>query len=286
MNNLSDQKYWNDGYLRTHRGEALPDLEDFRHLPDKRVIEALNGLGLSGKKILELGAGDSSVLLILSRRWRSVSTFVGLDYSSVGCASLTRRAQAVGVDVSVVNADMFSAPEELAGKFDVVYSIGLVEHFVQLEQVLAAKRSFVAPGGMIFTLIPNMSGAIGKLTKRFNKAVYEVHNPHNMQSFLEGHARAGLRVVRAGYLCSTNFGVLSSCFDTSKARGWRIYLFLSRVSKALWLFESKVTELPKSAFFSPYIYAVSRISGGVAGDARVGECAQESEGRAAERCSS
>lgn len=260
MNNLSDQKYWDDGYLRNGRGETLPDLADFRNLPDRRIIDAIEGLGLRGKRVLELGAGDSSILLALSRHLRSASTFVGLDYSNAGCASLARRARGAGVDVQVVNTDMFSPPQELVGKFDVVYSVGLVEHFVQLSQVLAAKGRFLAPGGMVFTLIPNMSGVIGKLTRRFNKDVYDIHNPHDMRSFLEGHAQAGLEVVRAGYLCSTNFGVLSSCFDASKARGWRLYVLLSRVSKALWLFESKFIELPKSAFLSPYIYAVSRIN--------------------------
>lgn len=285
MNNLSDQKYWDDGYLRNDRGEMLPDLTDFRHLPDRRVIEALEGLGVKGKAVLELGAGDSSILLTLSRRWRSEATFVGLDYSNAGCASLVRRARAAQVEVSVVNADMFQAPQELVEKFDIVYSVGLVEHFVQLAQVLSAKRAFVSPGGTIFTVIPNMSGIIGKLTKRYNRAVYEIHNPHNMRSFLEGHAHAGLEVVRAGYLCSTNFGVLSSCFDTSKARGWRLYVVLSRVSKALWLFESKVFELPKSAFFSPYMYAVSRIRTEMSQEAGVGERAQGS-GRTPARWSS
>lgn len=258
MNNLSQQKYWDDGYRLLDRGESLPDLDDFRFLPERRCVEAIESVGLKGKRVLELGAGDSDILLLLSRRWQSVSNFVGLDYSSTGCASLTRRAGAAGLDVTVVNADMFSAPEELIKEFDVVYSIGLVEHFLNLAEVLGATSRFVAPGGTIVTIIPNMSGAIGKLTKRLNRAVYEIHNPHNLLSFLEGHARAGLEVLRAGYLCSTNFGVLSSCFDTSNARGWRVYVSLSRLSKALWLFESRIAELPKSAFLSPYIFAVSR----------------------------
>ncbi|MGB6451679.1 MAG: class I SAM-dependent methyltransferase [Steroidobacteraceae bacterium] len=284
MNNLTERKYWDDGYLRTDRGAALPDLDDFRHTPDKRIVEALEALDLKGKVILELGAGDSDILLILSRRWGSVSRFVGLDYSDTGCTSLSRRANAVGVDVSVVQADMFCAPKDLTHKFDIVYSVGLVEHFAQLESVLACKRRFLKPGGVILTVIPNMSGLIGKLAKRFNKAVYDIHNPHNMRSFLDGHARAGLEVVRSGYLCSTNFGVLSACFEASGAPGWKFYVFLSRLSKASWLFESKITELPKTAFLSPYLYAVSHVKAGMADDTSTRE---RSEGGAgAGRCPS
>lgn len=259
MRNLSDRKYWDDGYQRTERGEVLPDLADFRNLPDRRLIEALETMDFKGKSVLELGAGDSNILLMLSRRWGTAARFVGLDYSESGCAALTRRAQAVGADISVVHADMFSAPEALAHRFDIVYSVGLVEHFTELHPVLLATRRFLKPGGLMFTMIPNMSGLIGKLTKRFNPAIYEIHNPHDISSFLEGHARAGLEVLRSGYLCSTNFGVLSSCFPNNEVPGWNLYVFLTRLSKASWLFEIKVTELPKTAWLSPYIFAVSRM---------------------------
>jgi hypothetical protein len=66
-----------------------------------------------------------------------------------------------------------------------------------------------------------------------------------------------LRVIEADYLCSNNFGVLSSCVREKKGFMWHFYKMMSRVSKATWFFEDKVADLPVSKFFSPYIYVIS-----------------------------
>jgi hypothetical protein len=102
-----------------------------------------------------------------------------------------------------------------------------------------------------------MAGSIGHFTRLFNRKIYEMHNPHDWHSFLEGHREAGLTVISGGYLGSINFGVLSSCFEKHEGLPWHIYVFLTRLTKALWLVESKLGDLPSSRMFSPYIYAIS-----------------------------
>lgn len=255
---LTDREYWNAGYRRVARSDGLPDLGDFRHLAEKRTVEAIEALDLTGKSVLELGAGDSTILLTLARKWGRACTFAGLDYADAGCDSLRRRAESIGAALSVFQADLFSPPPELLGRFDVVYSVGLVEHFTELERVLAAARRFLKPGGLMFTLIPNLRGVYGPFVKRYNRAVYEIHNPHDLKSFRAGHERAGLDVLRSGYLCSTHFGMLSACFPSRSGRGWKLYGLLYRVTLALNLFESRVVKLPATALLSPYLYTVSR----------------------------
>ena len=85
-----------------------------------------------------------------------------------------------------------------------------------------------------------------------------MHNPHDWNSFLEGHRKAGLTVISGGYLGSGNFGVLSSCFKKHEGLSWHTYVLLTRLSKAVWLLESKLGDLPGSRMFSPHIYAISR----------------------------
>lgn len=259
MNNLTDRDYWNTGYLRARQTCTLPDLSDFRYLSQRRTIEAIETLQLNGKSVLELGAGDSTILLALAKRWGATSTFAGLDYSDAGCESLRQRANAIGAHISVFQADLFSPPLHLTTQFDVVYSLGLVEHFVELDRVLAAAIRFLKPNGLMFTMIPNMRGVYGPFVKRYNRAVYDLHNPHNLTSFLQGHDRAGLEVIRSGYLCSTHFGMLSACFASPSARGWKLYALLYKFTLVCNLFESKIAKLPSTALLSPYLYAISRI---------------------------
>lgn len=260
MKELSENEYWQLSYQRRISRLEPPNLNDFRNVATKRMVQTLEAVGLAGKHVLEVGAGDSDILLLLAQRLAGAARFAGMDYSDAGCALLRDRSSHLGVEIEVVKADMFKPPKESIGRFDLVYSMGLVEHFDRLGDVLAALTRFLRPDGDLVTIIPNMSGVLGALTKRWNRQVYDIHHPHSLSSFLAGHADAGLRVVQSGYLCSSNFGVLSACFESQAREGARAYLWLSRLTKALWWYESKAFELPKTAWLSPYIYAVSRAS--------------------------
>jgi SAM-dependent methyltransferase len=256
MNNLTDKEYWDCGYKSLTGKNELPDLDDFRWLPDKRIVDLLEGVGLDGKDILEVGAGNSTLLLLLATRHHSGSKFVGLDYSEAGCAALRAGATKCRADISVIQGDMFSPPEGLYRRFDVLYSMGVVEHFLNLANVLRDLKKYLKPGGVMVTVIPNMAGVLGTLTKRFNLAIYDIHNPHDLESLVSGHIEAGFRPIRSGYLCSTNFGVLSACFPARHGVSFQFYRVLLALSLGSWIFESKLFEFPKTAALSPYLYVV------------------------------
>ncbi len=253
---LTTSDYWDTGYST---GASMDPLRpgDFRRHADLRVIESIAALGLEGKRVLEVGAGNSAMLTALATRLRDKARFTGLDYAPAGCRMLAERATREGAVVEVVHQDLFAPSPALDGQFDVVFSIGVVEHFTDLAAVLRAMRRFLAPGGQMFTLIPNMRGVPGSLVRRYNRAIYDLHVPHDMASFVAGHRAAGLEVESSRFLCSTNFGVLSSCFRSPADPGFTTYKWLSRVSKALWLFESRVGDLPALPALSPYLIAVS-----------------------------
>jgi 2-polyprenyl-3-methyl-5-hydroxy-6-metoxy-1,4-benzoquinol methylase len=257
-NSLTEQAYWDNTYTRSAERRSIIDLDDFRQLPEKRIIDTIEAIGLDNKDVLEIGAGNSSKLLTLAKRNGKKTAFFGLDYSVVGCSALRANATAEGMDIQTIHADMFDAPSELNGRFDVIYSIGVVEHFERLDLALECKRQFLRSDGTIFTLIPNMSGILGRMTAQMAPAVYEIHNPHTLKSFIEGHEKARLAPTKYGYLCSTNFGVLSSCFKTKSGPYWKRYVALSRLSKALWFLESNILELPRTSWLSPYMYVVSK----------------------------
>jgi 2-polyprenyl-3-methyl-5-hydroxy-6-metoxy-1,4-benzoquinol methylase len=256
MKHLTTSDFWDRGYARAANVAPL-DLADYRRYGERRLIEVLEELELDGKRVLEVGAGNSAVLTLLARRHAGRARFAGLDYAPAGCRLLEERARNEGVEVAVYQRDLFNPGPELLSAFDVVFSLGVVEHFTDLTAALAAKRALTAPGGRVFTLIPNMRGILGALTRRYNREIYERHVPHDMASLLRGHAEAGLKVERAYHLCSNNFGVLSICFQGPEARGFGTYKWLSRLTKAVWYTESRVGELPAHPLVSPYLVVVS-----------------------------
>jgi len=221
------------------------------------MLGILSVAGLEGKRVLEIGGGGSSWLAFLASRFPA-SNFVGLDYSKEGCDLLKQYADENGLkNLRYECADFFDC-ERLSGSFDLVYSLGVVEHFSELSATIAHLRRFLDRDGVMVTVIPNMAGVIGSLTKLFNRGVYDLHVPYDRGDLARGHVDAGMTIISGGYLCSSNFGVLSSCFTEERGVKYSIYKWLTRVSKLLWLVESRVVRLPESKWISPYIYTVAK----------------------------
>ena len=251
---ISDRAYWEGKYLAPG-GKDLP-LEGFANRPNRLILEKLVPLLAGARMVLEVGAGGSQWLPYIASRYPEKS-FTGLDYARGGCELLRESSREKGLDLQVVQADMFDPPGHLTGKMDLVISFGVVEHFANLPAAMAALGRFTASDGVVFTVIPNMHGVLGALTRLFDPAVYGIHVPHDLGSFVAGHEEAGLRVCEAGYLCSSNFGVLSSAVPPSGAR-FQIYLWLSRLSKLGWFFEERFFPLPATPFLAPFLYCIAK----------------------------
>lgn len=256
MEKLTDKTYWENTYNRQERQPSLT-VDGFINRSNRLILSKLIETNMESKRILEIGAGDSVWLPYLAKKFPS-SQFVGIDYSEGGCALLSERTHLADANVEVIHEDMFTENSRLHDSFDIVISFGVVEHFDNLGHVFASKKRYLKQGGAMFTMIPNMAGVLGTLARKWNREVYDKHNPHDWDSFLLGHHQAGLDVVSGGYLGSTNFGVLSSCFPERKGLSWQMSRALVAASLAMWWVEDKVSDLPSSKTFSPYIYAISR----------------------------
>ncbi len=258
ISRYTEKEYWDAKYLPKDKHPL--EVTGFRNLKNKGLYNALLSAGLDNKRVLEIGAGDSQWLPFLSKK-HPTSTFVGLDYSQLGCIELEARAEQEGANVEVVCADMFSPPEDMLGSFDLIYSIGVVEHFDNLPVTLQALSDFVKPGGKVLSEIPNLAGLNGFLVKMLNKPVYDLHNPHDLNSLKAGHLDAGLELDEFGYIASNDFGVLSACIneDSSKINKL-IYTWLNRVTKLIGMFEERFVSLPKSRIFSPVMYCTAKVS--------------------------
>jgi 2-polyprenyl-3-methyl-5-hydroxy-6-metoxy-1,4-benzoquinol methylase len=254
--NLTTKAYWDSIYCAPREHELC--IEGFRNRCERKIFSLLKDELSSGKRVLEIGAGDSLWLPFLARNYPDIH-FSGLDYSESGCERLAKRAAGLGVDV--ILEDFLQERSNTTPRFDLVISFGVVEHFESLEDVLRAMRKYLAQDGRVFTVIPNMSGLLGLLTKRFSQSIYFAHNPHTLERLVAGHESAGFSISSAGYLGSTNFGVLSAAVTRKAGAAYHAYLWLTRLSKAIFYLEEKIVDLPATQFFSPYIYCIGKKQG-------------------------
>jgi len=256
---LTEVSYW-DGTYQSRTDLRPGPVGGFRQRMADKFYETLESLDLAGKRVLEVGGGGSRCLTHLAARYPG-ARFTALDYSEAGCALMRRYAEEHGVaNLDVVCADLFEAGDQ-AGQYDVVFSLGVVEHFTDLPRTVRAVARFVAPGGAVATFVPNLSGILGPLFRSFNRDVYAHHVVHDRGSLVAGHRAAGLAVEASGYLGSVNFGALSGCFASPGGLKWQIYRQLSRLTTAVWYFESRVCELPPTPLLSPQIYVIARPAG-------------------------
>ena len=256
MARLTKKTYWDNSYEA--RGCLVPvQTSGYKHYCYFKNLDVITKIGLQKKNVLEIGGGGSEWIARLAMEYPE-SSFTALDYSDAGCKSLEDFSRENGLkNIKVICDDFFNA-KQCEGKYDVIYSQGVAEHFENLPEVMKAFKGFLGADGRMVTIIPNMSGLNGWLTKLFNKAVFHIHVPHTKESFKAGHEDGGLEIIEHGYLCSNDFGVLSSCFADQSGVKWFLYKQLTRISKIVWWFESKFFDFPAGRFFSPYIYCVAK----------------------------
>lgn len=237
------------------RGCASRRDREFAQLFD----DALAGLPRekTNKVVLEAGAADSSVLPYFARLGHRI---VGVDYSEIGCERLRHRLGAFTAEV--ICCDIFNAPASALQKADLVFSIGLVEHFSDTSNCIAALAALVRPGGNLLTIIPNMRGAVGLLQQLIAPSVFAVHVPLSVDDLRDAHESAGLRVRRAEYLMATNFGVVNynepGGGRLANAVRWFVTAGFGRLSCAVNILD-ELWQLPRRRAFAPYCFVLASV---------------------------
>ncbi|HMT06715.1 MAG TPA: class I SAM-dependent methyltransferase, partial [Pyrinomonadaceae bacterium] len=160
------KEFWNEQWS----GNLVPDAADpsksglgnlFTKRMDRLFSDIFRDQETEGKLFLELGCGSSIWLPYFAKRFGFEVS--GIDYSPAGVDKERAILKKAGVDGDIIQADFFDPPNELLEKFDAVYSYGVAEHFVPTERAISAFASFLRPGGVMITIVPNMTGSVGFL---------------------------------------------------------------------------------------------------------------------------
>jgi 2-polyprenyl-3-methyl-5-hydroxy-6-metoxy-1,4-benzoquinol methylase len=122
-------------------------------IDQKRIESAIEGVkklfpdGLAGKTFLDIGCGSGlHSLAALSLGALSV-TAVDIDENSVGTTQELLTKYAPDLEWSAKVASIFDASPDTLGKFDVVYSWGVLHHTGDMWRAIECATKFVNPGG-------------------------------------------------------------------------------------------------------------------------------------------
>jgi len=249
--------YYVESPEQIRRSPLLPDL---RHLRDRRILELFDRHGnlAPGRRVLELGCGRSRWLPYLAiHRQCDVS---GLDNEAFAAELARANLSGAGAQGRIVCGDAFDLErqKDLAGQFDLVYSMGLLEHFGDVVDRIAALIRYVKPGGRLLTTVPNMRGFNWMMQRLGSREILEMHVVYDRRRLVHVHEAAGLTTLAAGYAGFFD-GHLSAAGAGARNIRVRLHGGLSRASSLLaeaWVRAGRGALAPELPWFSPHVYYV------------------------------
>ena len=253
--------YW-DGIWRRQGAVSPLDpsspalIHQFDRALDAVVSASLARWGGRATSLIELGCGGSIYLPYFAGRYRL--SVAGVDYSPEGCARARDLLAASHVEGDIVEADLFEPPASLRGRFDIVFSMGLLEHFDDSAAAVAACAAYARPGGLILTVIPNMTGLPGWLQRWLDPALFAVHRPLDAPALAEAHRAAGLDVLDAGYLMTLNLYVLHY-WNEGSAADLVFRALRGGISRAAWAVERAAGIALRNRWTSPYVLCAAQV---------------------------
>lgn len=168
-NNLTSRDYWDSIHV------AQPRLR----LPSGLVISTRNVQRLlkaevaSGGSVLEIGFAPGKLLAYVAKTLGAQVS--GVDYSENGIAFARRLFAVLGLQADFRCEDIFATTFK-PGSFDLVYSVGVIEHFNDPRNIVRCHVELLRPGGTALILIPDYSGIYGRLQRYFDPQILDLHN--------------------------------------------------------------------------------------------------------------
>jgi len=256
--------YYTESPEQVRRSPLLPDL---RRLHDQRILEIFDVHGnlAPGCRVLELGCGRSRWLPFLAVRRRCDVS--GLDTEAFAAELARANLSGAGAAGRIICGDAFD-PErhsDLVGRFDLIYSMGLLEHFDDVVDRITTLARYLRPGGRMITTVPNMRGFNWLMQRLGSFEILEMHVIYDRKRLTRVHEAAGLRTLAAGYAGFFD-GYISSNAPPRTARV-RLHAGLCRTASLLaeaWLRAGRRALAPELAWCSPHVYYVGTTAGRVA----------------------
>jgi SAM-dependent methyltransferase len=192
---FTDERYWDDYWawrrlelpVRVVRGRCGPQIDALLDVLERELERGPDLVAL------EIGGAPGQWLAYLHETFGYRCAV--LDFSPRGCALARSNFELLGIPAEIRERD-FLDPALDIGRFDVVCSFGLIEHFTDVEAVVAAHARLVRPGGTLVIGAPNVRGVNHWFMKRLGPNRLAAHNPEALDLELWDAFEARLELTR------------------------------------------------------------------------------------------
>lgn len=264
-NSLTDTDYWD----RTWSHRCVPEPLNPRAAGLNGTVarhwhgffsQTFGSLGIRpGDLLLEAGCGGSVFLPYFVREFGLAAE--GVDNSVEGCELSKAIAKRSGIHTAIHAGDVLHPPAALRGRYGVVFSLGLAEHFSPTTSIIDALATLLQPEGYLMTVVPNMHGLVGALQRVVDPVVYRVHVPLSPAELADAHRACGLTVLDARHVMTANFSVVNFSGSGSRVPPSVGLRLASWMSKSVWSLQRMGLPETPNGWTSPYVAVVAQQTG-------------------------
>jgi SAM-dependent methyltransferase len=196
--NLTEIEFW-DNYWRNVK---LPSVPDKSHSFDRCLSRELERITRNKKgEILEIGCAPGKWISHLALC--NGLTPSGIEYSPIGLELTYKNFELLKIKPGTIFVGDFFELEPTR-EFDIVMSLGLIEHFDDAEKVIYKHIEWLKDDGLLILGIPNFSGVTKFIQHYFDKSLLDKHNLQimNVEFFRNIGKKFNLKEIEINYIGS------------------------------------------------------------------------------------
>jgi len=203
---LTDEDFWEEHWVSQKIPARINRLASFDRCLS-RVFTRFLADG-QGKKMIEIGAAPGRWLMFFREKFGYEVD--GIEYLPSACRKTEENLAACGIEGRIFQQDFFhnDLPKH---SYDVVLSIGFIEHFTDQDTVVGGHVALLKPGGLLVLIVPNLRGLHGAVERLTDRETLAAHNQEVMSvPFMEGlAAKHEMTPLWIGYTAGISPGLLS-----------------------------------------------------------------------------
>ncbi len=205
-------------------------------------------------KVLEIGGANGNFLknIYCLGNCRIAS----IDFSKKGNKLLKENLEKDNIEpYKIITADVLNY--SVKDKFDIVYSLGFIEHFNNPELVIKSHLKFLKKNGLLILGLPDLSNLNGILLKNLDRDFYNKHNIKIMNSkyFFNIQRKINCKLIFFKKISSYEPNMIS--YKKNNTNSFLKILFFRAVAKFLHLLKKiYFFRIFNLAFLNSYILVV------------------------------
>jgi SAM-dependent methyltransferase len=247
---LTKKSYWEAVW----EGVRLPIIA--RSYPDLHRIFVATLPKSHELTFLEIGCAPGGWIAYFHKNFGYAVT--GIEYAQDAAEIARKNLRIQGVQGNIVTADFFELGNTY-GPYDVVFSAGFVEHFEELYFVVGKICSLARQ--YVITLVPNIYGIHGLVSKTFRPDVYHAHKKIAPCLLRELHEESSMKTLFCDYVGGIQFtkpAEKNVFFEKRKLLSWIINFPFRALNLVFRKLNDRFGFAPRTRCFSPSVLYIGQ----------------------------